>query len=73
MPKLPLMSGKELQKIMEKAGFQFKRHTKHIIMYKPGVGIISIPVHMELDRGTLRGIRKDARLTVEEFEELLAK
>lgn len=58
---------------MEKAGFQFKRQTKHIIMYKPGVGIISIPVHKELDRGTLRGILKDARLTVEEFVELLEK
>jgi len=71
MSKLPVVSGQEVREVLEKIGFEFKRQRKHMILFKPGAGIVTIPKHRELDRGTLRGIIEDAGLTVEEFKRLL--
>lgn len=39
-----------------------------MILVKPGVPTnLSVPDHRELDRGLLRGLIRDAGLTVEEF------
>jgi len=44
-----------------------------MILTKPGVSAnLSIPDHRELDRGLLRGLIRDAGLTVEKFIALLA-
>jgi hypothetical protein len=43
-----------------------------MILVKPGVAInLSVPDHRQLDRGLLRGLIRDAGLTVEEFTTLL--
>ena len=43
-----------------------------MILVKPGVPVnLSVPDHRELDRGLLRGLIRDAGLTVEEFVALL--
>lgn len=73
MPRLPIISGKKAVKALKKAGWKVDHQTgSHIIMQKPGAFLtLSIPNHKELDRGLLRGLIKDAGLTVTEFTELL--
>jgi len=43
-------------KALVKAGWTFER--QHVVLYKEGVGILVVPLHKELDRGTLRAIIK---------------
>jgi predicted RNA binding protein YcfA (HicA-like mRNA interferase family) len=58
MSKLPVISGRECIKALEKAGFYFKRQDgSHIVMrLDDPVAQVVIPNHNELDRGTLRAI-----------------
>jgi hypothetical protein len=43
-----------------------------MILVKPGVPFnLSVPDHRELDRGLLRGLIRDAGMTVEQFIALL--
>jgi predicted RNA binding protein YcfA (HicA-like mRNA interferase family) len=73
MTKPPLLSGKEIVKAFEKSGYyrlsQKGSHTK--IRNDTRQITLIIPDHKEVDRWTLRGIIKDAELTVEEFIKLL--
>jgi len=73
MAKLPVISGLKAVKAFCKAGWVANRQTRnHTIMEKIGHSTtLSVPKHMELKRGTLRSLIKDAGLTVEEFVELL--
>ena len=73
MAKLPVISGQTAIKAFHKSGFTTSRHTgRHVIMEKTGLDVtLSIPLHKELKRGTLRNLIKDASLTVEEFVALL--
>jgi len=73
VPKLPVISGREARRAFERAGWTFNRQSaSHMILSKPGVPInLSIPDHKTLDRGLLRGLIRDAELTVERFLELL--
>jgi predicted RNA binding protein YcfA (HicA-like mRNA interferase family) len=74
MPKLPSVSGRKCAKALQRAGFYFVRMGKgdHMIYRrKEPFAQVSIPDHKELHAGTLRGIIKDAGLTVEEFIDLL--
>ncbi len=73
MSKLPVISGKECIKALEKAGFLVIRQKgSHIslIRGKPFAQIV-VPNHRELDRGTLRSIIRQSGLSIEEFIELL--
>jgi predicted RNA binding protein YcfA (HicA-like mRNA interferase family) len=62
MPRLPVVSWKELARALVKLGYRLKRHGKgdHMIfsIEKPlkGYGIISVPRHKEIDPGTLKAI-----------------
>lgn len=73
--KLPVISGKEAIKALERAGFiAVRQRGSHIRMKKvtsETVINITIPLHDTLDRGTLKGIIRSAGLTAEEFVELL--
>ncbi len=73
MPPLPVVSGREAVRAFERDGWQVKRReSSHIVLTKPGhLASLSIPDHRELDRGLLRGLIRDASLTVEEFIRLL--
>ena len=73
MPALPVISGRDARKAFEKAGWSFNRQKgSHMILTKAGVSAnLSIPDHRELDRGLLRGLIRDAGLTVEQFIALL--
>ena len=73
MPKLPRISGAEAIKAFGKAGFeQTRQRGSHVVLKKEEFPILlSVPLHKELDRGLLRGLIRDAGMTVEEFVALL--
>ena len=71
MPKLPRISGKEAVRVMEKLGFvQIRQRGSHVVLKKTTtdgeVGCV-IPLHKELAIGTLQGILKQAKVTVDDF------
>lgn len=73
MSKLPVISGQDCIKALEKAGFYFKRQEgSHITLRRNDpFSQVVVPVHKELDRGTLRAIIRQAGLSVDEFVVLL--
>jgi predicted RNA binding protein YcfA (HicA-like mRNA interferase family) len=73
MTKLPVISGRECVKPLQRAGFSVRRQEgSHIILRRdePFAQVV-VPDHRELDRGTLRAILRHAGLTIEEFVGLL--
>ncbi len=73
MPKLPVISGAKAIKAFSRAGWRVARQKgSHVQMVKEGhEAILTVPIHSELRHGTLRGLIRDAGLTVEEFVDLL--
>ncbi len=54
---LPVTSGGELVRFLVKQGFVIKRQRgSHVILKHSDKRLTSVPLHNELDRGTLRGI-----------------
>jgi len=73
MSKLPVISGKQCVRILEKMGFILKRQeSSHIILRRndPFCQLV-VPDHKVLDRGTLRAIIRQAGINVEEFIKLV--
>ncbi|MCX6008467.1 MAG: type II toxin-antitoxin system HicA family toxin [Chloroflexi bacterium] len=73
MSKIPALSGEKCIKALEKAGFYFKRQEgSHVTLRrdKPFCQLV-VPLHKELDKGTLRAIVRHAGLSVDEFIKLL--
>jgi predicted RNA binding protein YcfA (HicA-like mRNA interferase family) len=67
MPPLPIISGRECVRALERAGFVVVRQRgSHIVLYRDKTMVV-VPDHRTLDRGTLRAIIRAAGLTVEEF------
>jgi predicted RNA binding protein YcfA (HicA-like mRNA interferase family) len=73
MPPLPVLSGLDAIRAFERAGWQRARQKgSHVSLVKPGVGVnLSVPLHRELDRGTLRKLIRLAGLSVDDFVALL--
>ena len=72
MPRLPVASGADTVRALERAGWRVSRQKgSHVILVKDGsVASISVPQHRELAPGTLRSIIRAAELTVDEFRDL---
>ncbi len=62
--RLPVISGGQLMKALERAGWQMVRQRgSHVRMKHPERRIsVTVPLHRELKRGTLAGILNDAGL-----------
>lgn len=73
MSKLPVISGAECVKALEKAGFAvYRQRGSHIVLVRQTPPAqTTVPNHKELDRGTLRAIIRQTGLTVDEFIALL--
>ena len=73
--KLPVLSGRDVIKILKKLGFEEKRQKgSHIILAKEteqGKKAVVVPNHKEIDKGTLLEIIRQAGLTREDFLNLL--
>lgn len=70
---LPVISGKQCVKALEKVGFYVKRQSgSHIILRNDNPFCqITVPNHKTLDRGTLFNILKVTDLSVDKFKELM--
>lgn len=77
MPKLPVLSGKKLIKILTKAGFEFLDQTgSHVILIKQsGDRKLKpvVPLNPVIKVGTLISILKQANLSRKELEEIIKK
>lgn len=73
MPKLRPAKPEEVQRVLEKLGFQRIRQSgSHVVYRHPDGRWTTVPLHPSKDvaKGTLRKIIKDLEITVEEFEAL---
>ena len=68
---MPVISGKKALKALQKAGFEISRQKgSHIVLTKKTNGkklVTVIPMHKELDPGTLIAIISQAGMTREQF------
>jgi len=74
LTKLPVISGKELCKILGKIGYLIDHQTgSHIILrnQKPPYRRLTVPNHKEIARGTLRSIIREAGLSINEFQDFV--
>lgn len=74
MPKLPIISGKELIKVFARIGYEIDHQSgSHMILRHkdPPHRRLTIPNHHEISKGTLRAIIREAGLSRDEFFELL--
>lgn len=72
MSKLPVVSGREVVKALEKAGYYVRgRESSHIHLRHPSRRPLTIPDHKEIARGTLRAVIRESGFTVEEFRRFL--
>ncbi len=74
MPKLPRVSGSEVIKVLAKLGFVAVRQKgSHVILRKetPDKTIVTVvPLHNEVDRGTLLEIIRQAGMSKDDFVKL---
>ena len=77
MQKLPVASGREVVKALNKAGFKIVgRKGSHVRLKKKTPSktyIVIVPIHPEIKKGTLRSILRQAGLTREEFIQLIGQ
>ncbi len=73
--KLPVLSGREVIKILKKVGFEpVRQKGSHVILTKDFAGqkiATVVPDHKEVDKGTLLEIIRQAKLTRDEFLRLI--
>ncbi len=75
MPRLPLVSGAQAIRALEKIGFmQVRQRGSHVVLRRHtsdgDVGCV-VPLHRELAAGTLAGILKQAKVSPQEFIDAL--
>ena len=67
MPKLPVLSGADVIKALERLGFaQVRQRGSHVMMRRGSSGTV-VPLHREVKTGTLAGILRQAGVTQDEF------
>lgn len=68
MPKLPVVSGYQLVKILTKHfAFRVLRQRGSHVTLTNDVSLITVPLHPELDKGTLSAILIDAKIERDDF------
>ena len=71
MPKLPHVSGAEVQRALERLGFlKVRQSGAHVIMKRESKGCV-VPMHGEVKVGTLAGVLRQAGISAEEFIQAL--
>ncbi len=74
MRRLPVISGRELIQALRQPGYEVSRirgsHARLVCSGRPSV---TVPLHDELDRGTLSAILKRVGLSASELRELLSR
>jgi predicted RNA binding protein YcfA (HicA-like mRNA interferase family) len=67
MPKLPVLSGAEVVRTLERLGFVVVRQRGSHIVLRKGVSGCVVPNHRELKLGTLSGVLKQAGVSIDDF------
>ena len=68
MPPLPILSGKEMIAVLKRHEFIEARQKGSHVRMKHGDGrATTVPLHKELDRGTLRAILRQSGLSVDDL------
>jgi len=68
MSRLPVVSGSELIKYLFKKGFvPVRRKGSHVLLRSSDSRRVTVPLHNELDRGTLLEVLEEAGISREEF------
>lgn len=67
MPSLPVVSGAEAIRALEKLGFEVKRQRGSHVVLRNGSTVCVVPKHNQLKVGTLSGVLKQAGVSAEEF------
>ncbi len=66
--KLPLLSGKQVVRALERLGFtEVARKGSHVKMKHDDGRLIVFPFHDEIDRFTLKGALRDAEIEIDDF------
>jgi predicted RNA binding protein YcfA (HicA-like mRNA interferase family) len=66
--KLPLLSGKQVLSALSRLGFaEIHRKGSHVKMKHTDGRLIVFPFHDEIDRFTLKGALRDAKIEIEDF------
>jgi len=69
---LPLLSGEEIVKVLEKSGFVQRSQKGSHVKLRNGFGrTVIIPMHRTVAKGTLASILRQAGISAEEFAEKL--
>ncbi len=72
MRRLPVMSGRQLIRALDRFGYEVSRtRGSHARLVCSGRASVTVPLHRELDRGTLAAILREARISPEELIRLL--
>ena len=72
MPPLPVISGTTCIVTLSKLGYTVLRQKgSHVRLVCPTRPPVTVPLHREIDRGTLRSIIRTAEVSVEEFNKLV--
>lgn len=67
MPSLPVISGSEAVRALQRLGFTVVRQRgSHIVLRKGSQGCV-VPNHREIKTGTLAGLLKQGGVSIEEF------
>ena len=66
MPKLPCVSGQKAARALERLGFERRQKGSHLVMRR-GSAVCVVPIHREVDQGTLRGVLRQAGVSELEF------
>jgi len=71
MPPLPVLSGREIVKILERCGYVvMRRESSHIRLACLGRRSVTVPDYRIVSKGLMRKILRDAILSVDEFNYL---
>lgn len=71
MPKFPVLSGKDVVKVLEKAGFKFVKQKGSHVKLRKFVGgrkhTVIVPLKSVIRTGTMKSILRQSNLKSEEF------
>jgi predicted RNA binding protein YcfA (HicA-like mRNA interferase family) len=71
MPKLPCVSGQKVAKALERLGFERRRQKGSHLVMRRGGAVCVVPMHREVDQGTLRGVLRQAGISEQEFGQVV--
>ncbi|WP_375420390.1 type II toxin-antitoxin system HicA family toxin [uncultured Sphingomonas sp.] len=68
MPKLPVLSGAEIVKLLQLLGFvQTRQRGSDVVLRRGDTGCV-VPLHKEVKTGTLAGLLRQANLTIDDLK-----